>query len=88
MLPGFEETGPDIVLAEHCKVGNRVDFGRSGLTRKVEHSFERRQFTVDCGVLRALLLPGVDIVSYKLTRHLDGPQDAKERLQVQVPSRL
>jgi uncharacterized protein len=42
----------------------------------------------DCGVLRALLLPGVDIVSYKLTRHLDGPQDAKEWLQVQVPSRL
>ena len=42
----------------------------------------------DCGVLRALLLPGVDIVSYKLTRHLDGPQDAKQWLQVQVPSRL
>jgi hypothetical protein len=67
MLFGFEETGSDVVLAEHCYVGDRVDLRRSGLACKVEHAFERCQFAIDRGVLCSLVLSVVDIVSYKLT---------------------
>src|SRR5271165_1661080 len=88
MLRRFEKTGSDVVLTEHCDIRNRGDFGRRGLTRKVEHTFERGQFSVDGRVLCALMLPGVDIASHKLTGHLDGPEHAKEWIQMQRPARF
>lgn len=55
MLHGFEKAGSDVVLAEHRDVRDRADFGRSGLTRKVEHPFQGGQFAINGSVPCALL---------------------------------
>jgi hypothetical protein len=88
MLPRFQKPSTDVVFTQHCNVRDNGYLRRSGLPRKVEHALEGRQFAVDGGILRSLLLSTINILSYKLTGYLNSPKDTKEWPQMQFPTGL
>lgn len=55
---------------------------------EVKHSFQRRKFAIDGGILRPLFQTGVDVFLYRAAADFGDSSRTKERFQMEPPSRF